>query len=268
MSAEEDGAAGVDGADVVDVEVLADHTAARGSAEGFLKVRRLEVRTVFSDGTRTAPYACDIVSRDKTDAVTLLLFDDRTGPDGARSLRVLLKAGVRPPVFLRRRLALTQPDGRRWDRLVEMVAGMLEPGDVGPRGVERRAAEEAREEAGVDVAPDEVLSLGAEAFPSPGVTDEKVHFRAARADLDATSTPTGDGSAMEQGTTVRVLTIDEAIAACRAGDVPDLKTEVALLRLCDAIGYLPSLRCFVEDLPPELGERHAPPGLRRLPRPS
>lgn len=256
------------GDDVVDVEVLADRTAERGSAEGFLKVRRLEVRTVFADGTRTAPYACDIVSRDKTDAVALLLFDDRTGPSGARSLRVLLKSGVRPPVFLRRRLALTQPDGRRWNRLVEMVAGMLEPDDVGPRGVERRAAAEAREEAGVALAPEQVLPLGAEAFPSPGVTDEKVHFRAARADLDAPTVPTGDGSAMEQGTTVRLASIDEAIAACRTGDVPDLKTEVALLRLCDAVGYLPSLRCFVEDLPPELGARHAPPGLRRLPRPS
>jgi hypothetical protein len=66
---------------------------------------------------------------------------------------------------------------------------------------------------------------------------------------------------MEEGGGVRVLPLREAIAACRAGDVPDMKTEVALLRLADAIGYVPALDRFVEDLPGDLRARWAAPGL-------
>lgn len=247
--------------DVADVEVVADHTAGSLASAGFLRVRRLVVRTRFADGTASDPYPCDIVSRARTDAVALLLYDVPRDAAGRRTLRVLLKTGVRPPVFLRRHLALTQPDTRRYGRLVEMVAGMLEPDDVGPTGVARRAAAEAREEAGVAVPVHDVVALGAEAFPSPGVTDEKVHFRAARADLDGPHVPAGDGSAMEHGTRVVVLPVDEAIAACRRGDVPDMKTELALLRLCDLVGYVPSLGAFVDELPADLAARFRPLGL-------
>ena len=83
--------------------------------------------------------------------------------------------------------------------------------------------------------------------------------------LSGAFAPAGDGSAMEAGGGVRVLPLLDAIAACRAGDVPDMKTEVALLRLADAIGYVPSLDRFVEDLPADLRARFAPPGLERLP---
>lgn len=261
MSGGAPGPGGVAPDDLLDVEVVEDRTAGSRADEGFLRVRRLVVQSVFRDGTRSAPYPCDILSRARTDAVALLLWDERRDGRGRRTLRVLLKTGVRPPVFLRRHLRLTQPDARPWGRLVEMVAGMLEPEDGGPDGVERRAAAEAVEEAGVPVAPADVGPLGAESFPSPGVTDEKVHFRAARADLDARAAPEGDGSAMEHGTTVVVLPVAEAIAACRRGDVPDMKTEVALLRLCDAVGYVPSLDAFVDELPPAVAARFRRLGL-------
>ncbi|MBL9087010.1 MAG: NUDIX hydrolase [Planctomycetia bacterium] len=260
--------------DVADVEVVEDRTKGSLADQGFLKVRRLVVRTKFRDGTTSAPYPCDILSRVRTDAVALLLYEltgDATPRGGRkarrparaakRGLRVLLKTGVRPPVFLRRHLPLTQPDARPYGRLVEMVAGMLEPDDTGRHGVARRAAAEALEEAGVKVPLAAVEALGAESFPSPGVTDEKVHFRAARADLDARRAPEGDGSAMEHGTQVLVLPVEEAIAACRRGDVPDMKTEMALLRLCDLVGYVPSLGCFVDDLPAKVRARFRPLGL-------
>jgi ADP-ribose pyrophosphatase len=246
---------------VKDLEVVEDRTRGTGSDEGFLRVRRLVLRTVFADGHRSAPYPCDVVSRRQTDAVALVLHETLREGGRRRRVRVALKTAVRPPVWLRRTAALSHPDERAWDEVAEVVAGMLEAEDAGKAGVERRAAAEALEEAGVTVAPERVLPLGAESFPSPGITDEKVHFRAAEAPLAGPFAPRGDGSAMEEGQGVRVLPLAAAIAACRTGDVPDMKTEVALLRLADAIGYLPALDAFVEDLPGELRARFRPPGL-------
>lgn len=258
-------AAGRDPDEVADLEVVEDRTATTRSDEGFLRVRRLVLRTVFSDGRRSAPYPCDVVSRSRVDAVAVVLYEVGGAPGAGRTVRVLLKTGVRPPVWLRRRLALTQPDARPYDRLVEVVAGMLEPDDRGPGGIARRAAHEAAEEAGLALDPAAVRPLGAESFPSPGITDEKVHFAAAAADLDRRARPTGDGSGMEEGGGVVLLPLREAIEACRRGDVPDMKTEVALLRLCDAIGYLPALDRFVDELPPELARRRSSLGVAAEP---
>lgn len=251
--------------DVVDLEIVDDRTKSTGSDAGFLKVRRLVLRNVRRDGSRSASYPCDIVSRSRTDAVAIVLYEIDDLPDGRREVRVALKVAMRAPVFLRRRLSLTQPDTRAYDAVAEIVAGMLEPEDGGPDGIASRAAHEGAEEAGLDIPLDAIESLGAESFPSPGITDEKVHFRAAEVPLDVRRAPAGDGSVMEEGTRVIVLPIKDAIAACRRGDIPDMKTELALLRLCDAIGYLPALDRFVDELPLDLRAQFDPPGLSKLP---
>jgi ADP-ribose pyrophosphatase len=245
---------------VADVEVVEDRTAGSRADEGFLRVRRLLLRTVWADGGRSTPYPCDVVSRSRTDAVAVVLYDVR--PEGARRRPwVALKTGLRAPVFLRRHARLVQPDARPYAVLAEVVAGMLEPEDAGAGGVEKRAAREAHEEAGASLRPEAVEPLGAESFPSPGVTDEKVHFRAARAPLSGRLEPEGDGSPMEEGGGTWVLPLDEAVAACRAGDIPDMKTEVALLRLADRLGYVPGLRAFADELPEAWRGRWSPPGL-------
>jgi len=66
---------------------------------------------------------------------------------------------------------------------------------------------------------------------------------------------------MEEATHPVVLDLDEAVARCRRGAIPDMKTEIALLRLCDQIGYLPQLGLFVDELPEELRGRYRRPGL-------
>ncbi|NNL84061.1 MAG: hypothetical protein HKP27_00325 [Myxococcales bacterium] len=53
--------------------------------------------------------------------------------------------------------------------------------------------------------------------------------------------------------------LGDAIRACRNGEIPDLKTEVALLRLADRVGYLPQLGCFVSELPETWRARYRPP---------
>jgi ADP-ribose pyrophosphatase len=251
--------------DVVDLEVVEDRTKGSRADEGFLRVRRLVLRNVRRDGSRSAPYPCDVVSRARTDAVAIVLYDVAEGPPRPGRVRVALKVAVRAPIFLRRRIALTQPDARRYDVIAEIVAGMLEPSDTGTDGIARRAVHEAAEEAGISLRLTDVVPLGGESFPSPGITDEKVHFAAARTPLDGRRAPAGDGSVMEEGTRVVVLPVEEAITACRRGEIPDMKTELALLRLCDSIGYLPGLSRFVHELPGGLGAAVDPLGAGRVP---
>ncbi len=252
----------------MDLEIVEDRTRGSRADEGFLRVRRLVLRNVYADGGRSEAYPCDIVSRLRTDAVAVVVYEvGKGGAAGAgrRTVRVALKTGFRAPIFFRRRQALTQPDARLYGAIAEIVAGMLEPEDLGPDGVDRRASHECLEEAGIEAAPSRLEPLGAESFPSPGVADEKVHFRALEARLDERGEPLGDGSAMEEGGGVVVLTVEEAIEACRAGGIPDMKTELALLRLCDRIGYLPGLGRFVEELPGELAAAWRPLGVERRP---
>src|SRR5688500_9541790 len=84
--------------DVVDIEVAGDRTGGSSCAAGFLKLRRLRLRNVYADGSRSAPYPCDVMSRTHVDAVAIVLFEI----DGSRRVRVLLKEGIRPAVYLRR----------------------------------------------------------------------------------------------------------------------------------------------------------------------
>lgn len=237
--------------DVVNVEVVEDITAKSRCDEGFLKLRRLRIRNVYADGTRSDPYACDVMSRKDVDAVTVVLYEI----DGARRVRVLLKEGLRPVVFLRSQKRLARPDAKPWLFVAEIAAGILESQDDGAGGIERRAADEAEEECGVPVAAADVERLGGAMFPSPGVTDEYVHFRAARVPVDAAQGGAGDGSKMEEGQRVRVLDLADAIARCRRGEIPDMKTEIGLLRLCDRVGYLPQLGLFADELPADLRAR-------------
>jgi ADP-ribose pyrophosphatase len=245
--------------DVADVELVEDRTEKSTCLGGFLQVRRLLLRNVYADGTRSAPYACDVMSRRHVDAVAVVLFH----VDGSRRVRVVLKEGLRPAVWLRRTKAIEHREERPILRVVEIAAGMLEARDAGPGGIERRAAAEAAEETGHEVDAAAVVPLGGPMFASPGVTDERVHFRAVEVAPDDARRGQGDGSPMEEGSRPVVLDLDEAIARCRSGEVPDMKTEVALLRLCDAIGWLPQLRLFADELPPDLRARLDSSGGRR-----
>ena len=221
---------------VVGIDVVEDRTAASRCDEGFLRLRRLRIANVYEDGTRSAPYACDVMTRRHADAVAVALYDE----DAEGRVLVLLREGLRPPVTLRAtRTDLVQPDARSWLLLPEVVAGVLEDEDVSHDGLLRRAQAEIAEEAGLAVPPDAIALLGAAFFPAPGAAEERVHVVAAPFDRNAPRAPTGDGSPMEEGGQVIVLPLDEAIRRCRRGDVPDAKTEIALLRLADHLGYSP-----------------------------
>ena len=239
------------------IELVEDRTQTSRIDEGFLTLRRLVVRNIYSDGKSSAPYPCDVMHRPGSDAVVAVLFEC-TGD----RVRVLLREAPRVPIYLRREQSFVHPDPREYLSILEVVAGLVEAGDVsGFEGLQQRAAAEAQEEAGLVIPKEAFTPIGGETFASPGVSDEKLFFCAANAPIEQAGGGQGDGSVMEEWGVMHCMDLDQAISRCRSGEIPDMKTEVALLRLCDHIGYLPQLRRFVSELPEELQARYQPLGV-------
>lgn len=209
------------------IHVRGDSAATTPPDQGFLHLQRLTLVNVHADGSRSAPYPCDMVSRRHADAVAVVVWSR----DAQGRVVVVLRENLRPPVWLRRGKRFVQPDARSFALIPEIVAGLIETGDSGPRGLARRAALEVEEEVGWRVPPSAIRSLGGPLFASPGITDEKIFFRHVQVDLADRGTPTGDGSVMEQSGRVRILPLDTALARCETGVIPDMKTALALTRL-------------------------------------
>jgi ADP-ribose pyrophosphatase len=244
------------------IEIVEDRTAETRSDEGYLTLARFRLRNEYEDGTRSRVYSCDVLSRPGSDAVVAALYEI----DGRRRVRVVLREMPRAPIYLRANKRFVHPDPRPYLALRELVAGVVEASDEpGAAGLRRRAAVETREEAGLAVPPEAFRPIGGESFASPGMSDEKLYFFAAPADVARANAGTGDGSVMEEGAHIVILELGEAIAACRSGDIPDMKTELGLLRLADHLGYVPQLDCFADELPPPLRERYRRLGVAAAP---
>jgi ADP-ribose pyrophosphatase len=216
---------------VVDFEIEHDSTA--GIEGGFLAVRRLRLRNVHDDGTRSRSYVCDFLVRPKgIDAVVVVIYHRSEA-----GVRVLLRDGLRPVLATGRDpKAVPIPDPRPYLTFTEVVAGVIEADDRGEEGVRRRAALEVEEESGFSVSPDAVQFLGAGAFPSPGSMPEKFWLTAVEVPGPHVQQKAhGDGSPMEEGATTRWMDLDEAIAACVDGRIEDVKTELSLRRLRDLL---------------------------------
>lgn len=202
-----------------DLEVLHDEKVGDG---GYLVIRRLRLRVVLSDGSRTKDGKWDFVERPSgLDAVVVALFRRRNG-----EVEVLLRAGTRVPLILGR----SEPRARFL--FPELIAGIVEPNDV----IARRATEEAMEEAGVQVPAASVATLGPPMFPTPGMCAEQFHFVCCEVAADAeASPPRGDGSPFEEGAELEWVGLEEALDRCRRGEIQDLKTEVGLRRLREQV---------------------------------
>jgi ADP-ribose pyrophosphatase len=203
-------------------------------AGGFLTIHRLTLRNRRADGSQSRAYDFDYLVRPiGLDAIAVALFSRAHG-----RTEVLLRDGLRPALALGRSGAPHPlPDRRQYLLFTEVVAGIVEAEDRGEDGLRRRAALEIAEESGYQVDPARVILLGAGSFPAPGIIGEKVWLAAAEvADPAVQGEMEGDGSPMEEGAIARWMDLDEAIAACVAGDIEDFKTELALRRLRDHLG--------------------------------
>jgi ADP-ribose pyrophosphatase len=213
--------------DVVAFVIDSDELVGEG---GFLAIRRLRMRNRRADGSVSPPYVCDAIARlYGQDAVVVAVYARTDG-----GVHVLVRDGLRPSLLLGRdptRAPL--PEAPPGMFLTELVAGILEPGDVGVDGLRQRAAHEVEEEAGFTVDPAAIALLGAGAYPSPGSMIEKFYFTAVEVDPAIQQPLAGDGSPMEEGARTRWLPLDRAIDACLRGELADLKTELGLRRLRD-----------------------------------
>jgi ADP-ribose pyrophosphatase len=198
-------------------EVVTDERIGEG---GFLRLRRLRLRVRRSDGTLSREGLYDFVERPYgKDAVVLMLW--HRAADG---VRVLLRHAPRVPLYFR--------DAAVGREHTEVVAGILEAGEEDWAAIQKRAAAEAHEEAGVTVAAEAVERLGPASYPTAGLFAEVFHFAAAEvADPRAAVAPPTDGSPFEEGASLEWVALDEALRRCDDGRIVDLKTELALRRL-------------------------------------
>jgi len=200
-------------------EVTGDQRVGEG---GYLRLRRMKMRMVLADGSRTAEGSWDYVERPiGLDAVVVALYRKRAG-----AIEVLLRHGVRVPV------AFGRPEPAADVLFPELVAGILEEGD----DLFQRAAAECMEEAGLHVSASSVERLGPAAFPTPGMCAEVFHLvRCEVAPDTPVHPPSGDGSPFEEGARLEWVPLEEALARCASGAVRDMKTELGLRRLRDAL---------------------------------
>jgi len=195
----------------------------------YLTVRRLELRAQFPDGTMSEPFFYDMVMRKALDAVVVAPhFRDESG-----TRKVLLRSALRPPVAFRPREVWPVPEKETLGGLWEFPAGLVEPNERSAEGLRRCAVRELYEETGAEVTFEAMLPLGPSTFPCPGVIGERHFFFHAEIDPTGLVPPIEDGSVLERQASLVTLTIEEALALVRKGDIEDSKTEIALRRLAE-----------------------------------
>ncbi|HEX9426500.1 MAG TPA: hypothetical protein VGA64_01845 [Candidatus Polarisedimenticolia bacterium] len=205
------------------------------SGPGFLTLERFMARNLYAGGAVSEPYRFEVVHRRGVDAVAIFPFF--YGDGRRRSLKVLLKVGFRPGLYLRARLPLPVPDRRVYTFMYEAVAGSLEPRDRGDAGVDRRARAELFEETGLRPQSARIVRLGAGFFPSHGQSTEKIHLRAFPVDPSSAGPPPGDGSINEGDSGTFSLEAGRILQLCRRGSIEDPKVEIGVSRLCRRLGY-------------------------------
>jgi ADP-ribose pyrophosphatase len=115
--------------------------------------------------------------------------------------------------------------------LWEVAAGLIEPSESPGEA----AARELAEELGFHVPESAMRPLGATMYPAPAMIAEKHFFFHVEVDPASRTEPEGDGTAVEAGAEIVCVPLTEALAACRRGEIPDEKTELALRRLAEEI---------------------------------
>ena len=201
-------------------EVVSDERIGEG---GFLSIRRVRLRVRRGDGTLSKQGLYDFVERPmgKRRGRRRAVASPRA--DGA--VDVLLRHAPRVPLWFRDR-ALGAAH-------TEVVAGILEHGEDDWPAIQRRAAAEAHEEAGMRRRARRRRAPGPAQLPHAGHVRRALPLRRRRgAPIPAPPRrrPT-DGSPFEEGAALEWVALDEALRRCDDGGIVDFKTELALRRL-------------------------------------
>ncbi len=225
---------------VAEIEILEDYTHRARLDEGFLRLKRLTARNRRVDGTYSRPYPIDLVDRPTLDAVAVCVWARSGAPGGG--IEVLTRRGLRPAAYFRRGRTPVLPEPE-YLLVEELIAGVLEPGEVGLAALQRRGADEVHEEAGLAVEPSRLAKLGGPFFPLPGIVSEKIHLLEVEVEKPSIGPSNtyeapglGDGSPLEEGALLSWRGLGEALNACESGEIEDAKTELALRRLASRLG--------------------------------
>ncbi|NUO47502.1 MAG: NUDIX hydrolase [Polyangiaceae bacterium] len=199
---------------------------------GFLYVRKLKVAARFAgEKDESKPTSYDCGHRSRMDAVVVVPHYQ-----GSRGRIVVMRSALRPPVAARPREVWPVPEKDSLGELWEVPAGLVEEDERSPEGLRACAARELFEETGLEATAADLRELGPSTFPSPGVIGERHFFFHVEVDPTKRKTPPEDGSLLEHAAVIADVPLTEALAACRAGEVEDAKTELALRRLADIYG--------------------------------
>jgi ADP-ribose pyrophosphatase len=185
---------------------------------GFANVVRHELVASYPDGSTSEPFVYDTVTRRAVDAAVMIAHFVA----GAER-RIYLRSALRPPLALRE---VAPPHG---GGLWELPAGLIEPGED-PRAA---AARELEEELGFDVPPDAMIPLSSPCAPAPALIAELHWFFHVEVDPARRAKPSEDGSPLERGALIVDVSLADALALCRAGEIADEKTELGIRRLAD-----------------------------------
>ncbi len=211
------------------------------SGPGFLTLERYLARNLYEAGGASRPYRFEVVHRRGLDAVAVIPYFFKAVRDGGkqkrRKLMVVFKIGFRPGMYLRSKMHPPEPDRRKYTYVLEAVAGSIEPGDDGARGIDARARAELLEETGMKPREARLIRLGSGFFPSHGQSTEKVHLRACAIDPVRASMPIGDGSVNEDDSGTFIMEAGRLLEGCRKGMIEDPKLEIGVTRLCRLLSY-------------------------------
>jgi ADP-ribose pyrophosphatase len=169
-----------------DLEILASEVC----YQGFYRLQRLRLRHRLFAGGMSPPLEREVI--DKGDVAAVLLYDPR-----------------RDEVVLIEQFRIGARDDPRGPWLLEIVAGLIEPGET-PEQVARR---EALEEAGCTV--QELLPIST-FYTSPAQTSQRTHLYLGRVDSSGAG---GIHGLAEEGEDIRVvcLAAEQAISLAEQG---------------------------------------------------
>lgn len=214
------------------LRLVAEREPAPGE-RGFMNVRKLTMVARFAgEQTDSEQFVYDCGDRSRMDAVVVV--PHYAGPGGRRV--VVLRSALRPPLASRPREVWPVPEKDSLGELWEVPAGLVEEDERTPEGLRGCAARELFEETGFEIDASRVAPLGPSTFPSPGMIGERHFFFHAEVDPARQHPPPEDGSVLERAAKLAHVSLGEALDACRAGEIEDAKTELALRRLAELLG--------------------------------
>lgn len=167
----------------------------------FLRIDRLRLRHELFDGGFSNTMTRELLLRPR--AVGVLLFDP-----------------VLEKVVLVRQIRIGMLDEGQDPWLLELVAGMIEPGEQPVEVAARESLEEA------DLAPQNLVQIS-EYYNSPGISNERITLFCGR--VDSTQAGGVFGLADEhEDIEVVVLDVEEAVRLIEAGKIHNAMTIIAL----------------------------------------